>query len=212
MENLTLLAVPAFSYLLGSIPFGLVLTRLFTAEDIRRQGSGNIGATNVARVAGAGFGLATLLGDFFKGFVPAYLALRLAPAAIPPEAFGAAAALLALAGHLFPLYTRFRGGGKGVATAGGGFAALAPYAVLIAAAVFLIVFALGRRVSAGSLAAVAALPIAAYATTGSAAVAAVASLAAVFIFRRHRENIRRLRNGTEPAFAFRRKPGGSPSP
>jgi glycerol-3-phosphate acyltransferase PlsY len=211
-ETLALCGIPLLAYLLGSIPFGLVLTRLFTADDIRRQGSGNIGATNVARVAGAGFGLATLAGDFFKGFVPVYLALRLAPAATGPEALGTAAALLALAGHLFPVYNRFRGGGKGVATAAGGFTALAPFATLAAAGVFLLVFLAGRRVSLASLAAVALLPVAVFASTGSVAVAAGAALAAIFIFLRHHENIRRLRNGTEPAFALRKKPGNSTHP
>jgi glycerol-3-phosphate acyltransferase PlsY len=120
------------------------------------------------------------------------------------------AALLASPG------TSFRSTGSGAAARGRHrgrrFAALAPFAILIAGALFLIVFGVGRRVSAGSLAAVAALPVAAYATTGSAGIAAGAGIAAALIIMRHRENIGRLWNGTEPVFALRKKPGNSPHP
>ena len=194
------------AYLLGSIPWGLVLTRLFAIADIRRHGSGNIGATNVARVAGPVLGLATLVGDFVKGWAPVALAsyLDLPPAGA--ELYAAALALLAVLGHLFPVYTRLRGGGKGVATAAGGFAALAPQAVLIALVVFVLVLALTRRVSAGSLAAAAALPPAVLSTTGSAVFCAGAVMAATLIFIRHAGNIRRLLAGTEPPFRLGAKP------
>jgi glycerol-3-phosphate acyltransferase PlsY len=194
------------AYLLGSIPWGLVLTRLFAIADIRRHGSGNIGATNVARVAGPVLGLATLVGDFVKGWAPVALAsyLDLPPAGA--ELYAAALALLAVLGHLFPVYTRLRGGGKGVATAAGGFAALAPLAVLIALVVFVLVLALTRRVSAGSLAAAAALPPAVLSTTGSAVFCAGAVMAATLIFIRHAGNIRRLLAGTEPPFRLGAKP------
>ena len=194
------------AYLLGSIPWGLVLTRLFAIADIRRHGSGNIGATNVARVAGPVLGLATLVGDFLKGWAPVALAsyLDLPPAGA--ELYAAALALLAVLGHLFPVYTRLRGGGKGVATAAGGFAALAPLAVLIALVVFVLVLALTRRVSAGSLAAAAALPPAVLSTTGSAVFCAGAVIAATLIFIRHAGNIRRLLAGTEPPFRLGAKP------
>jgi glycerol-3-phosphate acyltransferase PlsY len=194
------------AYLLGSIPWGLVLTRLFAIADIRRHGSGNIGATNVARVAGPVLGLATLVGDFVKGWAPVALAsyLELPPAGA--ELYAAALALLAVLGHLFPVYTRLRGGGKGVATAAGGFAALAPLAVLIALVVFVLVLALTRRVSAGSLAAAAALPPAVLSTTGSAVFCAGAVMAATLIFIRHAGNIRRLLAGTEPPFRLGAKP------
>src|SRR5512134_3109956 len=122
-----------FAYLLGSIPWGLVLTRLFRADDIRRQGSGNIGAANVARVAGAGLGLATLAAGILKGCIPVLLMSKTALAAEEaPMAWATAAALLAFCGHLFPVYTGFRGGGKGVATAAGGFGVIAPPAVWLA--------------------------------------------------------------------------------
>jgi len=193
------------AYLLGSIPWGLVLTRLFGSADIRRHGSGNIGATNVARVAGPVLGLATLAGDLFKGWAPVALAayLDLPPAAAAP--YAAALVLLAVLGHIFPVYTRWRGGGKGVATVAGGFLGLAPLAVLIALGVFGLVLALTRRVSAGSLAAVAALPVAVFGVTGSSVLCIGAVIAAVLIFVRHADNIRRLRAGTEPPFAFSRQ-------
>jgi len=195
------------AYLLGSIPWGLVLTRLFAIPDIRHHGSGNIGATNVARLAGPVLGLATLVGDFLKGWAPVALASYLdLPQAGGDELYAAALALLAVLGHLFPVYTRLRGGGKGVATAAGGFAALAPLAVLIALVVFVLVLALTRRVSAGSLAAAAALPPAVLSTTGSAVFCAGAVMAATLIFIRHAGNIRRLLAGTEPAFRLGNKP------
>jgi glycerol-3-phosphate acyltransferase PlsY len=192
--------LPLVAYLLGSIPWGLVLTRLFANADIRLRGSGNIGATNVARVAGPLLGLATLGMDFFKGWAPAAMAGQLKLPETAAEPYAVILALLAVWGHMFPLYTRLRGGGKGVATAAGGFLALAPLAVLIATGVFGLVFALTRRVSAGSLAAAAALPIAVFGVAGSAAYAAGAAVTAAFIFMRHAGNIRRLWAGTEPPF------------
>jgi acyl phosphate:glycerol-3-phosphate acyltransferase len=198
--NLTAGGLALLAYLLGSIPWGLVLTRVFTAADIRRLGSGNIGATNVARVAGPFWGLATFGGDFAKGWAPVALAffLDLPQGALEP--YAVALALLAVLGHLFPIYTRLRGGGKGVATAAGGFFGLSPPAVLIALGVFGLALALTRRVSVGSLAAAAALPLAVFGVTGSAVYGGGAAIAAVLIFMRHAENIRRLRAGTEPRF------------
>lgn len=206
-ENYFRYGLLLLAYLSGSIPWGLVLTHLFTTVDPRRQGSGNIGATNVARVAGAGLGVATLAGDVLKGWFPVYLV----SAVLPPGddsglAWATAAALLAFGGHLFPVYTRFRGGGKGVATAAGGFAGIAPAAVLAAAAVFLIVLCFSRRVSASSLAGAAALPFAVYAITLSAVAGLGALSAALIIFMRHRDNIHRLLDGTEPEFRLKRKP------
>ena len=198
--------LPLLAYLLGSIPWGLVLTRLFAIADIRRHGSGNIGATNVARVAGPALGLATLVADFLKGWAPVVLASYLDLPQAGAEVYGAALALLAVLGHLFPIYTRLRGGGKGVATAAGGFAALAPLAVLIALVVFVLALALTRRVSAGSLAAAAALPPAVLSTTGSAVFCAGAVMAATLILIRHAGNIRRLLAGTEPPFRLGAKP------
>lgn len=211
-ETIFVYALPVCAYLLGSVPWGVVLTRLFapSAVDVRKQGSGNIGATNVARLAGPGLGLATLAADLLKGLAPVVLAEGLMPGGLAAQAYATGVALLALGGHLFPVYTGFRGGGKGVATAAGGFLALAPAALLIALAAFLVVAAASRRVSAGSLAAFAALPVAVYLTTGSAAVCAGAGVAAIFIFMRHAGNISRLIAGTEPAFRLGRRPGCKP--
>ncbi len=206
-EPLIIYGLPPLAYLLGSIPWGLVLTRRFTTADLRRCGSGNIGATNVARAAGPVLGLVTLGLDIFKGWAPVALAghLTLSEAAVEP--YGVVLALLAVLGHLFPIYTCLRGGGKGVATAAGAFFALAPLAVWIALGMFGVVFALTRRVSAGSLAAAAALPIAVFGVSGSAMYGGGAAIAAVLIFMRHSSNLRRLWAGTEPPFRLGPPPG-----
>ena len=198
-------ALLAGAYLFGSIPWGVLLTRAFSADDPRRHGSGNIGATNVARVGGLGLGAATLAADMLKGAVPVWLALGWGPAPLRPDLLPVAVALLAFFGHLFPLYTGCRGGGKGVATAAGGFALIAPAAVLMVGAAFLIVACLFRRVSVGSLAAFLLLPFAVHATVGSWAATAGAALASFFVFTRHSGNIRRLIAGTEPVFNIGRK-------
>lgn len=205
VEHPLVYALMAGAYLIGAIPSGVLLTRLFSAADPRRAGSGNIGATNVARVAGPGPGLATLAADILKGALPVWLAVGLAPAPCGSGAFPVAVALLAFFGHLFPVYTGFRRGGKGVATAAGGFVLIAPVAVLSAAAAFAIVSGLSRRVSAGSLAAALVLPFAVHASAGAWAASAGAALASAFIFIRHSGNIRRLIAGTEPVFRLKRK-------
>jgi len=201
-SDLMIFGLALAAYLLGSIPWGLALTRLFGSADIRRHGSGNIGATNVARVAGPALGLATLAGDVLKGWAPAALASQLAMPPAAAEPYAAALALLAVLGHMFPVYTRWRGGGKGVATAAGGFLALAPLAVLLALGVFGLALALTRRVSAGSLAAAAVLPLAVFGATGSAVLCAGGVIVAALIFVRHADNIRRLRAGTELPFSL----------
>ena len=198
------IGIAVLAYLLGSIPCGLVLTRAFAGTDVRRSGSGNIGATNVARVAGAWLGLATLTADALKGWLPVYLARSLPAPAAGAETWATAAALLAFYGHLYPLYTGLRGGGKGVATGVGSFILLAPWAVVGVLAVFLVVFLIGRRVSAASLAAAAMLPAAVFLTGHTGVVCTGAVIVAVFIFLRHAENIRRLRAGTEPEFRMPR--------
>ena len=198
------IGIAVLAYLLGSIPCGLVLTRAFAGTDVRRSGSGNIGATNVARVAGAWLGLATLTADALKGWLPVYLARSFAAPAAGAETWATAAALLAFCGNLYPLYTGLRGGGKGVATGVGSFILLAPWAVVGVLAVFLVVFFIGRRVSAASLAAAAVLPPSVFLTGHAGVVCAGAVIIAVFIFLRHAENIRRLYAGTEPEFRMPR--------
>jgi glycerol-3-phosphate acyltransferase PlsY len=194
-----LFALPAIAYLLGSIPFGLLLTRTFCRTDIRKTGSGNIGATNVRRTAGNTLGLLTLAGDVLKGAVPVYLAAaRVPPGGPGPDLYVAIVAFSAFCGHLWPVYLRFRNGGKGVATALGVMLAISPVAVLIALLVFAMVLCFSGRVSASSLAASASLPAIVWEATGSGVFTAMAALVGVLIFFRHGANIRRILEGEEP--------------
>jgi len=193
--------LPIFAYLLGSIPWGLVLTRLCSSADIKRQGSGNIGATNVSRVAGPTLGLLTFTGDVLKGAVPVYLALRFAlQNQGVNDLFLSVVSLAAFFGHLYPLFMKFKSGGKGVATTAGCLVILAPLACLMALSAFIIFLLLSRRVSAGSLAAGIVLPIAVWFATNSWGITGAAATMSVFIFIRHTENIKRLISGTEPTF------------
>ncbi|HVH50449.1 MAG TPA: glycerol-3-phosphate 1-O-acyltransferase PlsY, partial [Candidatus Bathyarchaeia archaeon] len=155
LPALTLLLI---SYLLGSIPFGVIFAKLFGGADVRKAGSGNIGATNVARVAGPAAGVLTLLLDAAKGWLAVWLAGRFMHG---EAAFLVAAGFFALLGHCFPLWLRFRGG-KGVATAAGVFAALCPEATVAALILFALVVWFWRYVSLGSLAAAAAIPLFVY--------------------------------------------------
>lgn len=195
-----LIGLPLLAYLLGSVPWGLVLTRMFTTVDIRRQGSGNIGANNVRRVAGTPLGLLTLAGDLLKGAAPVYLALRLSGLdPILKAGFVSVVALAAFVGHLFPLYLKLKGGGKGVATAAGCFLVISPVSILAALVVFLLIVCWSRRVSAGSLSAAVALPVAVWWSLRSPVYSGCALLMAVLIVLRHKDNIRRLIIGSEPA-------------
>ena len=184
------------AYTTGSMPFGLLLTRRLEDVDVRTAGSGNIGATNVRRLAGNGRGALTLAGDMLKGALPVLLARIL----IEPAAAGipvSLVALAAIAGHLFPIFTRLRNGGKGVATTAGCFSVMAPAATAIAGGMFIILTGLTRRVSVGSLAAAAVLPAAVWLTTASVTLSGCALLAALLIFLRHADNIGRLFQGRE---------------
>ena len=192
---------PIGAYLLGSIPWGIVFTRLYSSVDIKRQGSGNIGATNVSRVAGPTLGLLTFTGDVLKGAVPVYLALRFAlQNQGVNDLFLSVVSLAAFFGHLYPLFMKFKSGGKGVATTAGCFVILAPLACLMALSAFIIFFLLSRRISAGSLAAGIVLPIVVWFANNSWEITAAAATMSVFIFIRHTENIKRLISGTEPKF------------
>ena len=200
-HTIFLWGLPIFAYLLGSIPWGIVLTRLCSSADIKRQGSGNIGATNVSRVAGPALGLLTFTGDVLKGAVPVYLALRFAlQNQGVNDLFLSVVSLAAFFGHLYPLFMKFKSGGKGVATTAGCFVILAPLACLMALSAFIIFLLLSRRVSAGSLAAGIVLPIAVWFVTNSWEITGAAATMSVFIFMRHTENIKRLISGTEPKF------------
>lgn len=194
-----LFGLPILAYLLGSIPWGLVLTRWFTSIDIRQHGSGNIGATNVSRLAGEPLGLLTLFGDLMKGAVPVHFAAQVVGLdPILHQVFVSVTAIAAFGGHLFPLYLKMKGGGKGVATALGCFIVISPLATALALAAFLVVVWLSRRVSAGSLSAAAVFAPAVWWNLESPIYCVCALLIAVGIFIRHKDNIRRLLNGSEP--------------
>lgn len=182
------------AYLAGSIPTGLWLARL-AGIDVRKRGSGNIGATNVGRTAGMRLGLLTLAIDVLKGALPVLVAVQLSTSAWLPACTG----LAAFYGHIFSLFAGFHGG-KGVATAAGAFLVLAPGVFGAAAAVFVFVVAVTRIVSLASLVAAVTLTVASIVTARSGPVSAAACVVAVTIAATHRENIRRLLRGTEPRF------------
>jgi len=205
----TLLLIAAVSYLLGSIPFGYLLVRIFRGEDVRLAGSGNIGATNVSRKSPA-LGVMTLLLDALKGAAAGWFAILVCSRISAPKGFSfsvvSLAALLAVLGHVFPVWLKFRGG-KGVATGLGSFAMIAPKAVLAAIGVFLAVVLLFRYVSLGSIAAVALFPILVWMLHeyGNAPLSlALISLVSLLIIAKHHENIRRLFAGTENRIGPRR--------
>ncbi len=192
------LAFVVAGYLLGSVPFGLLISRALAGVDVRQVGSGNIGATNVGRAAGPAAGVATLVLDAAKGALPALAAQAvLEPAGPGGAAWPAAAGVAAFLGHLFPPWLRFRGG-KGVATALGVALALSPWVALVAALAFAAVFAATRIVSAGSLAGAAACVagmLVAHGARSPATWAAAFMAAAIAV--RHRGNIGRLARGEE---------------
>ena len=206
----------AWGYLLGSIPFGYMLVRIFRGTDVRQSGSGNIGATNVARTSRA-LGAATLALDVAKGLLPVLLIQNIFPE-IPALAF--IAALAAICGHVFPVWLGFRGG-KGVATGLGAFVLLTPKAVLVVVGVFLLVAAAFRTIALASIFAAACLPAAVWlcgeGPGGMNAVSARVSLfmmiapavsilaGAGLIIARHAANIRRMMAGTEPKFQLLHK-------
>ncbi|HEV2732592.1 MAG TPA: glycerol-3-phosphate 1-O-acyltransferase PlsY [Terriglobales bacterium] len=194
-----LLITAVLSYILGSIPFGYILVRIFRGQDIRRSGSGNIGATNVARSSPA-LGGVTLLLDALKGLAAVVIARAMFP---HQQKFAAMAALFAIVGHILPVWLKFRGG-KGVATALGGFVMLTPKAVLAVLGIFIGVVLAFRYVSLGSIVAVALFPLLAWLTGYRDFPIGVSVGAALLIIVRHHENIRRLVAGTEPRFQWRR--------
>lgn len=204
----TIVTIAALSYLLGSIPFGYLLVRVFRGEDVRQSGSGNIGATNVARKSPI-LGVLTLLLDALKGSAAVGLAWHLSPriaGGLLPYQTMAMAALLAVLGHMFPVWLKFRGG-KGVATGLGCFIVIAPKAVLVAAGIFVVVVAVSRYVSLGSIIAVASFPLLVYAMHGygnSPLALTFMSVTSLLIITKHHENIRRLIAGTENRMGAKR--------
>jgi acyl phosphate:glycerol-3-phosphate acyltransferase len=202
-----LLLIAALSYLLGSIPFGYLLVRIFLGEDVRKSGSGNIGATNVSRKSPV-LGALTLFLDALKGTAAVALSYEVADhmVAIPTLDQVAVGALFAVLGHVFPVWLKFRGG-KGVATGLGAFVVIAPKAVLIAVGVFIAVAAISRYVSLGSIAGVAVFPPLAWLIRQfhlSPVGLALISIASLVILVKHRDNIRRLWAGTESRMGAKR--------
>ena len=209
MNYPTLIAVIAVgSYLLGSIPFGYILVRVFQGIDVRSIGSGNIGATNVARTGGKGLAITTLALDAFKGWLPVFLVLHTL-GGIPSaqlHTLATFAALLAVIGHMFPVWLGFKGG-KGVATGLGVFLALAPKAVLIAVVLFLAIVIFTRYVSLGSILAATAFPVALWWLERDlfpAPALAMCAAVALLVIIRHHQNIGRLLSGTESRFGARK--------
>jgi glycerol-3-phosphate acyltransferase PlsY len=204
---LTFAIVVIASYLLGSIPFGYLAGRI-AGIDIRNCGSGNVGATNVIRTLGKGYGYPVFALDFLKGLgavkMSILIATRMQSEWNPPEMFGIVAAISSVLGHSFPVWLRFHGG-KGVATSGGALFGLAPVAALVGVAIWIVTFWLTRYVSVASIAAAAALPLVILVTTwlsrtrGKLLFYSSVCLAAVVIWR-HRSNLSRLIHGTEPRF------------
>lgn len=184
------------SYLIGAIPCGVVLTRLVGSEDIRKAGSGNIGATNVYRVAGRKLGIATLILDCLKGVIPVAVALKVFPDAPASVALVAAATFL---GHLYPVYIGFKGG-KGVATALGIFLVLSPVGVLVALLIFVALVWKWRYISLGSIGAAAACPLLILYFERSTSLFLVGLFIGGMVIVRHRANIGRLLDGTESRF------------
>ncbi len=192
----TMLLLP-FAYLLGSVPWGVILTRVFSDVDIGSEGSGNIGAYNVFRVAGKSLGLMTLGGDLLKGAIPVLVGIFwLGVSDWKGEVLVSLIALSAFAGHLFPVFLGFKGG-KGVATAAGCFLVISPLVFLISVLVYVLVLCSWGYSSAGSLSAAAILPGAVWLATHSVPLTGCALIMAVIMFVRHADNIRRLLKRTE---------------
>ncbi len=198
--------IPVAAYLLGSIPFGLLVAHVFGGQDVRKSGSGNIGAANVSRVVGPLAGILTLLLDAAKGSAAVLAAARLTN---DSATWMMLAGICALLGHCFPLWLHFKGG-KGVATAAGVFLVLCPLAMFSALALFILVVAFWHFSSLGSLAAAAAIPLLMYflwaphhappliITFGSLGISTL-------VIYKHDPNMQRLIQGTEPKFSFRKK-------
>jgi glycerol-3-phosphate acyltransferase PlsY len=191
-----------FAYLLGSVPWGLVLTRMFSDVDIRSAGSGNIGAFNVFRLTGKRLGLLTLCADFLKGAIPVLAGvLWIGTSGWREEVLICLTALSAFTGHLFPVFLRFEGG-KGVATAAGCFLVISPLTFLVCLLTYVLMLCWWEYSSVGSLSAAAVLPFAAWLSTSSIPFTGCALIMAGTIFVRHAGNIKRLLEGTEHTWRY----------
>ncbi len=198
--NIIILTIIA--YLLGSVPFGLLVAKS-KGVDIRQHGSGNIGATNVLRVIGKGWGIFTLILDALKGFVPAYLFPIMGN---EDPVFGVLFGVAAIVGHTFPIYLNFKGG-KGVATSAGMILGVAPFSVGVAIAVFVVTVLISRYVSLASIFAAIAVGVAVWfdPKLDNTVIQGVLSLMALLVVWLHRANVKRLLNGTEHRFGKKKE-------
>lgn len=196
MNNTLFILIMIAIYLIAAIPTGVVIARLMGGEDVRQKGSGNIGATNVYRVAGKLAGVLTLVGDTLKGFLP-LLAFKtwLEPT---PTQLGIASAV-AILGHCYPVYLKFKGG-KGVATALGIFLVISPKAVFFALIVFILTVAITRYISLGSVLAALSAPLVILLLNHQQPIFLATLFIAALVIWRHNSNIRRLLDGTENRF------------
>ncbi len=193
---MTLYILILAAYLIGAIPTGVILTRLVGGEDIRSAGSGNIGATNVYRVAGRKLGLITLVGDCLKGVIP----LLIGQYGFSLTEIGIAmVALAAFIGHCYPVYLGFKGG-KGVATALGIFLVLSPMSVLCLLGIFGVILWKWRYISLASISAAASVPLLVFFFESSVPYVVATFIIAVLVIWKHSANIERLRNGSENKF------------
>ena len=190
--------VVVLGYVLGSCPWGYWLVRIFRGEDIRKVGSGGIGASNVFRAYGRTLGFPVILLDVLKGFVPAFLGVQL----VSPLC-GIIAGAAAMAGHYRPLFLRFQKGGKMVATGGGVLFGVAVFVALGAGAVWLIAFALTRYTSVASILSALSAPLWAWVFGYSTSVLVLTSVSAAGVIFLHRGNLKRLRTGSENRFVIR---------
>ncbi len=192
------------AYLLGAIPFGLLITRWLTGKDPREFGSGNIGATNASRTGGKKVGLLTLAADIIKGAIPVAIAVQLSDGRGGNEWLIAATAIAAFLGHIFPVYLGFRGG-KGVATMFGVLLPWQPLVGLIALAVWLAAIGLWRYVALASILAGLSLPLAAWWLGASTPAICASILFCILMGLRHQSNVQRLLAGTEGRVGSRAK-------
>lgn len=199
--TITLLTIIA--YLLGAVPFGLLVAKV-NGIDIRKEGSGNIGATNVFRVVGKGWGVFTMILDALKGFVPAFFFPMLGGDAVP-QVYGVLFGFVAIIGHTFPVYLKFKGG-KGVATSAGMLLGVAPIAVGVGIACFIVTVITSRYVSLASIVASVAVGIMAWVGDDKVMVVRIVlTVMSLLIVWLHRANIKRLMNGTENRFGKKKE-------
>ncbi len=201
----------AVSYLTGAIPFSYIAGKMLKGVDLRQHGSGNLGASNTFRILGAVPGAVVLLLDIAKGFVPVFVAGKLAASyGLPVHWITLACAFAAVFGHMYSVYLRFSGG-KGIATAAGAFLAIQPWALLGAFVVWVVVFAVRRIMSLATLSAAASLPVFVYLSgrlewwPSHWSYTAVSILLVIVIFQKHRSNLSRLLAGTEPVLARKKQ-------